>query len=300
MNAILIALALSIQPQPAPQTASATVAEFKAANRPKMVDGRPSESQLDAKARETWCGRLMPLAREHLARPGDKVTADRCAVTLQPAPERQVVKDVNLRFDGEFFFKKPYAAASYDRNTRTLYLPLASLETAWDQVGATRHEWLHARIHERARSGDALSAALFSVVSGPAFKPDAFHIDELAVGICDVMRALESGKQPQAWQLQMAKGYLEALRTEVRAMKGRTGGETETRAGVPGTRFASDGTVSWVGGKDLPRSLALLEGTLNDTEKAMGLLTAAKPDVASARSLSTFSSGVCETSSPRS
>ncbi|NUP04520.1 MAG: hypothetical protein HOW73_00480 [Polyangiaceae bacterium] len=274
----------------APQSASTTVAAFRAANRPRIIDDIPGETVLGDQEREAWCGRLLQLAKEHLARPGDRMTeVGPCAVTLVPSAVRQVVPDVRIRFDVGFFFQKPYAAASYDRETRTLYLPLSALETHWDEAPATRHEWFHARIHERARAGDPLSAALETVIASAQYRPDAFHVDEVPANLCDIVQVLEAGGRPRAQQVEMARSYLEMLRTELRAMKGPSGGEPETRAGVSGIRLpASDNTVRWVGGADVARTVALLEDMSNGATGALDRVAATPPDVEGARARAPF------------
>src|SRR4051812_37764661 len=79
------------------------VAEFRVANKPRIVDGVPADSSLDGRAREQWCKRLAHSAEQHLAQPGDALGAiDRCGLTLLPAPSRQVVSDVRVRFDADF------------------------------------------------------------------------------------------------------------------------------------------------------------------------------------------------------
>ncbi|HVK83868.1 MAG TPA: hypothetical protein VM513_07160 [Kofleriaceae bacterium] len=259
-----------------------------------MIDGVPGESSLEPQARDAWCERLVPLAEAHLARPGDRIEKrGACAVELYPAATEQRVPDVHVRFDAAAFFRKPYAAASYDASTRTLFLPLDALEAAWNEVPATVHEWGHAAIHARARTGDPIAAALATRISGPAYRPDPFHVDELPINLCDVLRARERGGEPQPWQLPMVRTFLAALESELAAMK-ELRGTRETLDGMEGTRLETTNGISrWVGGRDLANSLAVLERVRVDTGKAIELLEAPVLDANRVRALHPFDHGVC-------
>ncbi len=279
---------------------AAILAELRASNKPRIVDGSPTDSVLDEAARERWCARLVRAAEHALARPGDAVkSVERCALEVAPAPARQLVAGVRVRFDAGFFFRKPYADASFDRETRTMFLPAAALEKPWDELPATQHEWLHASHDARARSGDPLALALATVISGPDYRPDAFHVDEVPVNICDLLRAYEGGGAPQAWQIEMTKHYVGLLRDELRAMKSAKGGTPERRAALAGTRLGAPSTttpatstVRWVAG-DVGRTLALLGDVLTASSMALARLEASPPDVAGARAIPLYASGLC-------
>ena len=259
---------------PAMQVAS-VVRRFREENKAAFVDGMPSESRMGADDRRLWCERLVTLARSRLALDGDVVgEAEACAVTLVPAASRQVVPGVQVRLDVGYFFRKPYAAASYDRETRTLYLPLAALVRPWDEIDATRHEWHHARIHARARSGDALATALQSIATGPDYRPDGFYVDEIPANLCDVVRAAKRGEGTSD-KTKMIDGYLGYLRKELDATKASPKKAASSRAGVPGvTLVSSDGVERWVGGADARRSLTLLESVWKDATTTLSNLRA--------------------------
>jgi hypothetical protein len=258
------------------QEASALVFAFRAANRPKIVDDAPLGSVLSAEDRKRWCTRFTPF-EARVARAGDRIEGMDCGAKLVPAAARQIVPDVALQFSVDFFFDKPYASASYDRETKTLFLPLASTYSPWDQIGATRHEWLHARHHAKARGGDPLAAALMSVSEGKDYRPDGFYFDEVPVNLCDVVRAASEKKGPS---LEMAQQYSDLLQKELATLKTLKPGPLKTRAGVPGHSFApkigsrneNDGTERWVGGKDAAKSLALLESVAKEANTALTAL----------------------------
>lgn len=238
------------------QETRALIARFKAANRPNIVDDAPSGSVLSAAERADWCAKLIALA-PGLPQSGDRLEGiDACAATLSPA--HPVVSGVSVKLDVGFFFAKPYAAASYDRESKTLFLPLASLYKPWSEVPATRHEWRHARLHQRALAGDALASALMTTVHAPDYRPDGFYADEVLVNLCD-------GEQ----QREMTENYVKILRTELDAMKSLTASTAATHAGVKGRAFTSAGVERWVGGTDTKKSLALLEGIWKDASTAL-------------------------------
>jgi hypothetical protein len=162
-------------------------------------------------------------------------------------------------------------------------------------VPATRHEWLHARIHARARGGDALASALQTVVSGPAYRPDAFHVDEVTASVCDLLRARERGVRPERWQVEMAMNYARMLRSELQTMVRAGAGQPEGRAGVAGVRLRGSDptTVRWIGGRDVAHSLAVLRSVSDGAEAAVHRLTANPPDLAGARAAVPLVADLC-------
>lgn len=178
----------------------ALVREFHAANRPTMVDGVPRSSSLPLETRASWCARLTDAAARSLGSPEEPARrTSPCAVELTPLEAHRQVPNVRVVFDVERFFAKPYAAASFDRPSRTLFLPLAALERPWWTVPATRHEWRHALVLENAPSSE-LARALLTTASGPEFVPDDFAFDEVLTNVCDLVDAQDERRAPPEWQ----------------------------------------------------------------------------------------------------
>lgn len=202
----------------APRASSAS--DFKAVNVPVMEEGVPGGSSLGASERAKWCERLTEEALARIPLPGDTARRlDACSVSIDAAPSRQRAPGVHVVFSVDAFLRRPFAAASYDEATRTLFLPLRALDAPWSDVQATRHEWRHANIDAMARSA-AVEAALRSRASGPRFKPDSFVFDEVLVNACDLVDADASGAAPAAWQRPMVEsmlGWLADILTEARS-----------------------------------------------------------------------------------
>ena len=233
--------------------AFALASRFRAVNKPTITDGVPGESSLSADERASFCQRIMPVAHARLAMTGDRLEDDGpCAIVVTPA--HAVVPDVKVRFDLGFFARKPYATASYDDETRTLYLPLDAIVKPWADRPSVHHEWLHAHHHARARAGDPTAMALMTVSRGPDYRPDGFFADEVPVNQC----------HPSSRE--MTEQYAKILRTELDAMKVVTKTTPRSRAGVPGFTLAStDGVERWLGGKDRAKSLEALEKVWRNT-----------------------------------
>jgi hypothetical protein len=222
--------------------------------------------------RAAWCARLLPVARERIARPGDQLApAGDCSLSVTPA--REEVSGTRVLFDLAFFFEHPYAAASFDRDTRTLYLPLAALTEPWMQNTATRHEWRHARIHQQALAGDKLALALQSIVTGPEYRPDPLYVDEIPVNLCDLVDARDRGAQPEPWRTEMATNYATMLTTELGKLAPVAMQIPDTRFGIAGMRIQSFLPTSfWVGGQDAASSIGILRSVQRDASEALTLL----------------------------
>mgnify|MGYP000909000404 CR=1 FL=1 len=221
---------------------ASSAAAFKTVNVPVMNDGVPGESRLTSAERARWCQRLTDEALTRIPLAGDEARRiDDCAVQLQPAPGRQLVPGVRVVFSVDAFARRPFAAASYDEATRTLYLPLGALDAPWSDVQATRHEWRHARI-----DASADDAALRSRAVGPRFKPDSFVFDELLVNTCDLVDAEAAGVAPPPWQRPMVESMLaqaveilgEARRAPIAAHLSLGGGTTLELRGAPADSLA--------------------------------------------------------------
>lgn len=204
--ALLVAVAVAA-PSPAQ-----VIAEFKVANRPSMDRGVRGASVLSGEQRVLWCERLTALGVERLAMAHETVERlGPCALRLHASAEHQLVPGVKVHFDVERLFAKPYAAASYDRDTKVLFLPLEALVTDWTAVQATRHEWRHARISARAAKSP-VAKALMAVARGPDFMPDDFFFDEAVTNVCDLVDASVAGRAPPAWQGPMTRQILTTAR----------------------------------------------------------------------------------------
>jgi hypothetical protein len=177
-------------------------------------------------------------------------------------------------FRRRFLFIKPYAAASYDRASATLFLPLKALESDWSDVPATLHEWRHARIHSLARQGDIIAMALESQLTGPDYQPDAFNVDELPVNACDLLEARARNTPVEPWRLGILKSMAEILRKQlpiVLLTVDRWFPE-ERRADVPGVKLVleqPDQTERWIGGHD-----PISSGVLNQLDGEMQFVIA--------------------------
>lgn len=286
---------LDRDPQTVAQQAVDVVGEFRKANRPRIVDDVPRGTSVAPELQTTWCERLMALARQHVPRPGDRFEGpDRCGATLVAAKARQLVADVTLRFDVGFFFKKPYASASFERDSNTIFLPLSSILEPWDELDPTRHEWLHARHYADAKRGDALSAALMTIVEGKDYVPDALYVDEVPVNLCDLVRTLKQNKPLDPNRVEMASNYVGELRKVLDASKAFKKGTPKTRDGIAGVEFEwGDSVTSWIGGKQTKSSLALLEGVWKDATTALAALKASPPDVSAATAVPLLSGEAC-------
>lgn len=241
------------------QDVEALVAQFRAANRPSMTNGIPGASSMPEEERNRWCDRLTHLAESRLSEGGDAVSrASSCALTLQPTREHTRVPGVRVVFDVEFYFRKPYASASFDTATRTLFLPVVSLESAWWEQASTIHEWRHAYHDALARKGDLMALALQSTFEGPDYLPDAFHADEVPVNACDILDARRTHRAVEAWRPQMAKAYGDMLEKELVALA-EARGTPRLQSGLPGLALDSpEGTKRWLG------------GNLNDARRKLG------------------------------
>lgn len=183
---------------------ASSAAAFKTVNVPVMIGGVPGASGLNAAERARWCQQLTDEALARIPLSGDVARRlDECTVQILPAPSRQLVPGVRVLFSVDAFVRRPFAAASYDEATRTLFLPLGALDAPWSDVQATRHEWRHARI-----DASADDAALRSRAVGPRFKPDSFVFDELLVNTCDLVDAEAAGVAPPPWQRPMIESML--------------------------------------------------------------------------------------------
>lgn len=266
---------------------SQVVAEFRRSNKSRIIHGIPHESLLDDHARDAWCQRLTPLARSRISQSGDNVgDSSACAISLLPAASRRKVAGVRVVFDIELFFRMPYAAASYDRESRTLFLPLDALLKDWSEVTATKHEWLHAEIHRRALAGDAFSVALQTQASGPEYQPDAFNVDEIPASLCDLASVLDRGAFPEAWQMTMATSYIDILGGLLLKLRELAQPLPEVRAGVGGLRFSlENGVTTWLGGPTPRPCLAILEAIHRDAKSALQSLALRPSQTLAARAV---------------
>lgn len=261
------------------QETAAAIHRFRLAN----------QRALSLEERSEWCGQLMPIAEKQIPLEGDAFQrTDVCEGTLTPARSRQIVPDTKVKFDLGFFVRHPRETSAYDRDTRTILLPLSATYEPWTDGAAANHEWLHARHHLNARNGFTLDSALMTTASD-------FTADEVPVIMCDVIHHRLEGEA-----LNRADAEVRRLRKLLDTLapialpkkKGR-----QARAGVAGTLVASpDGVERWVGGKDPKKSLALLEGVWRDAATALLALKASPPDVHTATSVALLAGDVCDPS----
>jgi hypothetical protein len=285
----------AIAPAPTPIEITALNAQFKAANKPAMADGIPRQSVLTPEEQRVWCERFARIVPSALPKPGDLIgTGEPCAWPLRSNPAHQRVDGVGLRFDLAFFFAKPYAAASYDRDRHVMFLPLKALEVPWWNVQATVHEWRHAAIHARARGNDVLAMALQSSFSGPAFQPDAFYVDEVPVNACDWIDAVARGEATEPWRVSMLENYVRLLGERLPQLRAGAAASAKVRAEVQGSVLAcpGEGVECWLGGTSVAKSTAILEAIHQDAVAALSLLSSARPNLQAARALPSLHS-VC-------
>lgn len=261
--------ALSACRAPEPRTAidphDTLVADFQKANRPRIVDGAPSGTSLTTDEQADWCARLGARARTVL---GEAKQLGPCTFELAA---QGAVPGVRIRFDATFFFAKPYAAASYDRERRILFLPLAALKEPWAALPATRHEWRHAALHRSALAGNADAAALQSSFERPEYKPDGLYVDELPAAICDWSEALAAQREVEPWRTELARSYATSVDAELARPPGEP--RAATRAGVAGFTVP-DG---FIGGANLATSHAILETLAADSKSALQTLATGRP-----------------------
>lgn len=168
---------------------------FREKNIPSIADGIPGATTLTVDEQRAYCGDLVARAKAHL---DDVKVAHRprgdCAIEIAVSDLTRlglVAKSLDrttksvARYDLEFFFRKPFAAASYDREARVLYLPHDGL---YDPDSLTlAHELRHVEMHEAELRGDVSLIEYQAILTGEAFRPDPLHLDEVYAYAGDIL-----------------------------------------------------------------------------------------------------------------
>ncbi len=135
---------------------------------------------------------------------------DACIVRFMAVGEHPVAvlakkldaKQVRLVFDADYLIENPYAAASFDREERTLRVPLKFVIEPTVDDPVLEHELVHVAIWAAAQVDDK---TLVAYLRGDPFKPNDLGLDEMRAYAEDLARAARELKKtcgkasPQAW-----------------------------------------------------------------------------------------------------
>lgn len=128
--------------------------------------------------------------------PGGTQTPSNVASAVLDATRGTVV------YDGEFFLKKPYAAAAFDKDINRLSLPHSAISGELGKV--LRHELLHVHslelLNQHARARHLL-------ISNATTKPDALSVDEV-FAYAGTSTAPELSAEDRGRSRRMAEQYL--------------------------------------------------------------------------------------------
>jgi hypothetical protein len=194
------------QPAAAPDRATDVpnqqlVDEFRARNRMTFTNGVPGPSELPEAAVQSYCKRFMAAAQA-LVVPGLSVELEGpCRARVSGSAP--LLRDVaalggQAVFDVRMFTLRPYAAASYDTETRTLHLPLSFVVAGRLDDDETEHEHTHIAVHQRLLAHSREVAPFGFVFAGPSFRPDSLHADELFAYTADLCRMARGGRMEAA------------------------------------------------------------------------------------------------------
>jgi hypothetical protein len=171
-----------------------SVEEGLTAFRRRLAEAEQIEQVLDDSETLAFCRDIIGAASKRFWKHGIEHTASDCALDIPPSDgsvlnhfAREVV-GIHLVYDIRFFAQHPYAAASFSRSQRTLYLPDSTLLNMDVDDATLQHERVHATGWLQAMRGQPSS--YLGWFEGERFKPDSLYLDEMHAYAHDLSPAI--------------------------------------------------------------------------------------------------------------